>query len=106
MKVLFLCSANKLRSRTAEDFMPLHFPDHEYQSAGTNIRICQKEGTTPVTQELIDWADLVVCMETKHLHQIAKGRPKRVKVLHIKDQWKYGESGLIELLKEKLSGTL
>lgn len=58
-KVLFVCSANKQRSKTAEDYFSERHPSLEFKSAGTNHKICAKEGTTPLTKDLIEWADKV-----------------------------------------------
>ena len=53
MKYLFVCSANKQRSKTAEDYLSGLNPEHEFLSAGTNHKICFKEGTTPPPDR--DW---------------------------------------------------
>ena len=34
--ILFVCSANKDRSKTAEDYFSKHYPDLCFDSAGTN----------------------------------------------------------------------
>jgi protein-tyrosine-phosphatase len=43
--VLFVCSANKERSKTAEDYFSIQYPDIHFNSCGTNIKLCEKEGT-------------------------------------------------------------
>jgi protein-tyrosine-phosphatase len=40
MKVLFICSANKDRSATAELLAREIWQNHEYDSAGTNQKLC------------------------------------------------------------------
>lgn len=72
MKTLFICSANKQRSKTAGDYFAAIYPDQEFQSAGTNLKICRKEGTTELTEDLLTWADKIYVMESKHLAQIQK----------------------------------
>ncbi|PPK92790.1 hypothetical protein LY01_02876 [Nonlabens xylanidelens] len=49
MKVLFICFANKQRSKTAEDYFSSKYGVHEFLNAGTTIKICRKEGTTELT---------------------------------------------------------
>ncbi len=34
--ILFVCSANKDRSKTADDYFSKHYPDLSFDSAGTN----------------------------------------------------------------------
>ncbi len=67
MKTLFICSANKQRSKTAEAYFARKHPEYNFKSAGTNIKICRKEGTTELTEDLLQWADKVYVMEKKHL---------------------------------------
>ncbi|WP_299368652.1 hypothetical protein [Winogradskyella sp.] len=62
-KILFVCSANKQRSKTASDYFSEKFSDFEFDSAGTNFKVCNKEGTQPLTEALMNWADLVFAME-------------------------------------------
>ena len=52
MNYIFICSANKQRSKTAEDYFAEKHPEYNFKSAGTNIKICRKEGTTPLTEDL------------------------------------------------------
>lgn len=70
MNVLFICSANKQRSKTAEDHFQVLYPQHHFQSAGTNHKICTKEGTTPLQIEHLIWADQIFVMESRHLEII------------------------------------
>lgn len=72
MKVLFICSANKDRSATAEDLARQYWPQHEYGSAGTNRKICFQLGTQYIAQEQLIWADLVFAMENKHKKGLLK----------------------------------
>jgi len=45
MNILFVCSANKDRSKTAEDYFSEQFPNINFDSAGTNKKICNQLGT-------------------------------------------------------------
>ena len=102
MKILFVCSANKQRSKTAEDHFSKKFLEHEFLSAGTNLKICRKEGTIELTEDLLKWADNVYVMEKKHLDQIQKHTGSKyyskIIVLHIPDiyQLKWLESYCLE----------
>ena len=107
MRILFVCSANKKRSRTGEDFMPEIYPGHEWDSAGTNRKMCQKEGSTVLTEDLLRWADAVFVMEGRHLVEIKKHTgntfASKVKVLGIPDRYEYGRPELIDVIADKIS---
>jgi len=107
MKYLFICSANKQRSKTAEDFFAQKYPEHKFLSSGTNVKICRKEGTTELTEDLLEWADKVYVMEKKHLDQIKKHTGSeyysKINVLNIPDIYKYYDADLITILEEKVS---
>ncbi|MEM1002463.1 MAG: hypothetical protein AAGH46_07430 [Bacteroidota bacterium] len=76
-----------------------------FKSAGTNHKICIKEGTTPLTQEMIEWADKVFLMEEKHLRiikdHIGTKFFNKMEVLNIPDAYKYFQKELIEVLDKK-----
>jgi len=55
-RLLFICSENRMRSLTAEKMYD-GFPGYEVKSAGTEL-----SARTPVTQEHIDWADMIFVM--------------------------------------------
>ena len=106
MNILFVCSANKLRSTTAEDYFSQKYPALKFYSAGTNHKICQKEGTTPLEEWMVEWADSVYVMENKHRNEIRKHigdkYSKKITVLNIKDDYDYYQKELITLLEEKV----
>lgn len=98
MKLLFICSRNKQRSLTAEKIFDGH-NGHQARSAGTesNARI-------KVTEGLIGWADMIFCMEKKHLRRIKEKysdslAEKSAICLHISDDYKYMDEELIEILR-------
>jgi len=100
--ILFVCSANIDRSKTAEDFYSAKISSLNFRSAGTNHKICKQEGTNLLMQEDIDWADLVIVMESKHLDWIYKNLKKGNTVfenLNIPDRYKYYSKELIALLQ-------
>ncbi|MFK8165117.1 MAG: phosphotyrosine protein phosphatase [Lewinella sp.] len=104
-KILFVCSANIQRSKTAEDYFAEQYPTLEFASAGTNLRLCRKEGTTPLTEELMEWADTVLVMEERHRKAIGQNGGarfgKKIRVLGVPDRYKYFQRELIELLEER-----
>jgi len=72
MHHLFICSANKQRSKTAGDYFAARYPDLDILSAGTNLRLCRQEGTTPLSKDLLQWADHIWVMEPRHRDHIKK----------------------------------
>lgn len=106
MNILFVCSANKLRSRTADDYFSSKYPDINFQSAGTNHKICHKEGTTPLEEEMLEWADVVYVMENKHKNEIGKHvgskYNKKIVILYIPDDYDYYQKELIQILESKI----
>lgn len=101
MKILFVCSQNKWRSRTAETIFKNN-GTHQIKSAGT-----EKTAKIKLTQGLINWADLVFVMETKHKRKIIekygfKEEETSLEVLDIPDDYQYMDEDLIEILQFKL----
>lgn len=97
MKLLFLCSQNKRRSLTAEKIFD-GYNGHEARSAGTesNARI-------KVTSGLLGWAEIIFCMEKKHLRRIKEKYSdmitnKKVVCLYISDDYDFMDRELIEIL--------
>ena len=60
MKLLFICSRNKWRSRTAEDIFK-NFVDYEVRSAGT-----AESARIKVNEKFVLWADIIFVMEREH----------------------------------------
>ncbi|MEM9273922.1 MAG: phosphotyrosine protein phosphatase [Cyanobacteria bacterium P01_F01_bin.143] len=101
MKLLFVCSENKLRSPTAEAVFS-EYENVEAIGAGTN-----KDAFTPISGDLIEWADIILVMEQSHRTKIAKKfrrqlKDKKLAVLEIPDNYKYMQPELISLLKLKV----
>lgn len=101
-RILFVCTANVDRSRTAQD---LYAEDERYEvrSAGT-----APFATTPLTREMLLWADRVFVMcEREDLHQTLLrlrfpdvDRP--VADLDIEDRWRRGDPELVRRLMKEL----
>lgn len=104
--ILFICSANKDRSKTGEDYFAEKYQNLNFKSAGTNQKTCNQQGTNFIELEQLDWADSIYVMETKHanfINQFYENKFRnKVNVLYIKDIYKYNQKELINLLKDKL----
>ena len=101
MNLLFVCSQNKLRSPTAEAVFSA-YPGVEALSAGTN-----NDAVTPISADLIEWADVVFCMERIHRDKLAHRfksafRTTRLVVLDIPDNYDYMDPELIRILEAKV----
>lgn len=102
MNVLFICTANKLRSRTAEDHFTEKYPTVNFMSAGTDLKACMTQRTTPLEEFMLEWADVIYVMENTHKNKIAKEHLNKVKVLGISDDYEYNQKELIDLLENKI----
>ena len=102
MKILFLCTANIQRSRTAEDLFREEMPQHVYRSAGLSEKECKRNHTTLCTEEMLVWADKVYVFEQMHLERIqAHTDDKYIDKIHcldIEDVYQYMQPELIILL--------
>ena len=101
MKLLFVCSRNRLRSPTAEAIFSA-YEGIEALSAGTG-----PDAMTPVSADLIEWADLVFAMERVHKRRLQERfrpqlRAKRLIVLGIPDNYAYMEPDLVRILESAI----
>ena len=101
LKLLFICSQNKIRSLTAEHMLQ-GVPGLAVKSAGTEAR-----SRIRVNEGHIGWADLIFVMEKKHRRILEENFPealvgKSVVCLNIPDEYRYMEPALIDELKAGL----
>ena len=101
LKVLFLCTQNRLRSPTAEAVFSTD-PKLEVMSAGTSA-----DADNPVSADLIEWADIIFAMENIHRDKLNRQfgsllRAKRIVVLGIPDRFHYMDPKLIDILRERV----
>lgn len=101
-RLLFVCSANKLRSRTAEE-MFRGVQGYQVRSRGT-----EPGARVRITAGDLGWADLVFVMEKRHRERIHQKLPgelagKRVICLHIPDDYAFMEPALIALIRERVA---
>lgn len=98
VNILFVCSRNQWRSRTAETIFKNN-GKHSIKSAGT-----ENQARIRVTEKLLLWADLIFVMENYHRERLReKFQPaidhKKIIVLNIPDEYSYMDTELIESLK-------
>ncbi len=99
MKVLFICSQNKYRSKVAEALFSGRF---ETRSAGLH-------GGKEVTKEDLAWADVIAVMEEEHRLELVKRFPmecKKKKVVSLDVVEGLPSNQLQELLERKLRDAL
>jgi predicted protein tyrosine phosphatase len=99
MKILFVCSRNKWRSRTAENIFKNN-GYHEIRSAGT-----EPSARIKLNKNDLKWADKILVMEQIHKERIMEmdnnsSTIDKIEVLYIEDKYKYLDKELIALLKE------
>ena len=102
MNLLFICSRNKWRSRTAETIFK-NDPMHHVKSAGTD-----DGAKVRVNEKNLDWADIIFVMEDKHKQRIKEkfntaSIIKKIVVLEIPDDYQYMDPELIDIIKTSVS---
>ena len=102
VKLLFICSRNRIRSLTAEKVFS-DYPGLQVRSAGTqnNARIVVNSGH-------IGWADVILLMEKSHLNKLRERfgdllSEKEVITLHIPDDYEFMQPELIDELQTKVA---
>jgi len=102
-KILFICTANQMRSRTAEE-MSRKDPRFEVKSAGT-----APFATQEVNQVLLEWADLVVVMEEHHREHIRTRFPEaavKMICLGIPDVFFFMDPALIRKIRKSFEKSI
>lgn len=101
VKVLFICTYNKMRSKTAE---VLYKKDERFEVKSAGV---DDYAEVPVNLELLVWADYIVVMEEYHrewleLNYALVSEHQEIICLDIPDLYNFMEPELIVLLKEKV----
>ena len=102
MNLLFVCSENRLRSPTGEEV----FSTYENISAigcGTN-----SDAETPVSGDLIEWANIIFVMEKTHQNKVSRKfkdllKGKKLVCLDIPDNYERMDPDLVRILKSKVT---
>lgn len=102
MRVLFLCSRNRLRSPTAEEVFRDR-DDWEVASAGL-----APDAEEILSAETLDWAQIVFVMERAYRKKLLRDfgahlKNKRVVCLDIPDDYEYMQRELVALLQKKIN---
>ncbi|WP_296226893.1 low molecular weight protein tyrosine phosphatase family protein [Ralstonia sp. UBA689] len=100
MRVLFICSRNRLRSPTAESVFA-QWPGVETDSAGI-----APDADVPLDTGQLDWAELTFVMERSHQRRVSRRfgahlRGKRVVCLDIPDDYAFMQPELVALLEKR-----
>jgi predicted protein tyrosine phosphatase len=102
MNLLFVCSECRLRSPAAERVFA-DVPGIKAIAAGTN-----NDASTPISGDLIQWADVIFVMEKTHRNKVTKKfreqlRDKRMAVLGIPDNYEFMDPQLVDLLRTRVA---
>ncbi len=100
--ILFICTANRLRSPTAEQVFA-QYPGIEARSAGL-----AHDAVDPLTAEHLDGVDIIFVMEKAHRNKLSQRfkpwiRNARVVCLNIPDEYEYMQPELVALLEARVS---
>lgn len=99
-RALFLCSQNRLRSPTAEQFFA-RWPGVETDSAGLNA-----QAEVALSSEQLHWATIVFVMEKAHRRKLSQHysallKHQRIICLDIPDDYTFMQPELIALLEQR-----
>jgi predicted protein tyrosine phosphatase len=102
MNLLFVCSANRLRSPTAEQVFAGK-SGIETDSAGL-----LNTADTVLSAEQVEWADVIFVMEKRHRTKLSQKfasylKGKRVICLDIPDDYGFMQPELVALLERKVA---
>jgi len=106
MNILFLCTANINRSKSAEVLCGRLDDNNTYRSAGLSAKYTAANNSVLCTEKLLSWADHVYVFEQMHLDRIKQYTQEKYlgKILNldIEDRYKYMNPELVQLLKLKI----
>jgi len=99
--VLFVCSANRLRSPTAEQVFST-WPGIETDSAGIS-----NGADVLLSAEQVEWADIIFVMEKTHRNKLNRKfrsslNGKRVICLDIPDHYEFMDPALVRILESRV----
>jgi predicted protein tyrosine phosphatase len=101
-KILFVCTANKMRSKTAAE---IYQEDSRFMVKSAGVA---EFAEVPLNLELLAWADYIVVMEERHREWIEESYPRfylqhREKILNlgIPDIYNFMDPELVSQLRRK-----
>jgi len=100
IKLLFVCSSNLDRSPAAVEIFNNH-EDCEAKSCGI-----LPHSDIEISQKLIDWAEIIYCMEEEHKHFILSNFhafDKKIVVLDISNEYLRNDPRLKKLIEERIA---
>lgn len=102
LRILFVCSQNKWRSRTAEHIFR-NKTGWNVRSAGTD-----RAARIRLNTQHVSWAEVIFVMEDKHKKRLKQHfRPQlkeqEIIVLDIPDEYQYLDPALIEILESSVN---
>ena len=105
MNILFVCTANRDRSRTAEIYFQQKYPQHRFRSAGINKYLSERHGGVQVKKYMLDVADRIICAEFVHsdwiIQNIDKKYLSKIEILHLGDTEEFMSEQLIKAIESK-----
>ena len=100
MNLLFVCSENRLRSPTGEEVFS-QYDGINSIGCGTN-----SDAETPLSGDLVEWADIIFVMEKSHRNKTSKKfkdllKGKKLVCLDIPDNYDRMQPELVKILKNR-----
>lgn len=95
--ILFICEGNAQRSPTFELWFKEHRPQYETKSTGTAYGYPER-----LTEELLNWADIIFVMDLNQEMFIARKYPKQLKkviLIGVSDQYNRESPELYRLIE-------
>ena len=106
MNILFLCTSNIQRSKTAEELFRAANNNHQYKSAGLSEKYVSKANSTLCTEDMLKWADQIYVFQQKHIDRIRTHTSDvylpKITNLNIPDNYQYFQRELVLLLLERV----
>jgi len=98
-RVLCVCSAGLLRSPTVAWVLSNHPWNYNTRAVGLDVG----HALIPIDDVLLEWTDVVVCMD-EYQQKLLQGRTKKpVHNLRIGDNFEYRDKGLVEIIRMRLA---
>lgn len=107
MNILFVCTANRDRSRTAEIYFQNKYPIFRFRSAGINKFLSERHGGIHIKRYMCDIADRIICMEHVHAEYICSKIDKKllskIEILGLGDTESFMSENLVEKLEQLIT---